>query len=229
MQGYNCSQSLVLAFSDLTGMQEDALLKLSSGFGGGMGNIVPVSYDQAIPPSGLPRWAEGAKYSIQWMGFPYRIHTEAFGRSDYNNDINARSAAINYLSGRSIYNPDREDGLGVPLDLTVAFHTDAGVKEDDAYVGTLGVYMTNHNDGKTGAGLDRYVSRDLASMFLTNFTTDLKKYDWKVRQLWNRNYGEAREPMTPVCILEMLFFQSTENRFRVFCNLFNGKHIFVFI
>ena len=177
-------------------------------FGGGMGNIVPVSYDQTIPPSGLPRWAEGAKYSIQWMGFPYRIHTEAFGRNDYNNDINARSAAINYLSGRSVYNPDREDGLGVPLDLTVAFHTDAGVKEDDAYVGTLGVYMTSHNDGKTGAGLDRYVSRDLASMFLTNFTTDLKKYDWKVRQLWNRNYGEAREPMTPVCILEMLSHQN---------------------
>ena len=142
------------------------------------------------------------------MGFPYRIHTEAFGRNDYNNDINARSAAINYLSGRSVYNPDKEDGLGVPLDLTVAFHTDAGVKEDDAYVGTLGVYMTNHNDGKTGAGLDRYVSRDLASMFLTNFTTDLKKYDWKVRQLWNRNYGEAREPMTPVCILEMLSHQN---------------------
>jgi hypothetical protein len=68
--------------------------------------------------------------------------------------------------------------------------------------------MTSHNDGKTGAGLDRYVSRDLASMFLTNFTTDLKKYDWKVRQLWNRNYGEAREPMTPVCILEMLSHQN---------------------
>ena len=37
MQGYNCSQSLVLAFADLTDMKEDALLKLSSGFGGGMG------------------------------------------------------------------------------------------------------------------------------------------------------------------------------------------------
>lgn len=39
MQGYNCSQSLVLAFADLTDMKEDALLKLSSGFGGGMGRL----------------------------------------------------------------------------------------------------------------------------------------------------------------------------------------------
>lgn len=177
-------------------------------FGGGMGNIVPVSYAQDIKPSGLPRWAEAAKYSIQWMGFPYRIHSEAFGRNDYNNDISARSAAINHLSGRSIYNPDRKEGLGVPLDLTVAFHTDAGVKEGDELVGTLGIYMTEHNNGKTGAGMDRHVSRDLASMFLTNFTTDLKKYNWKVRQLWNRNYGEAREPLTPTCILEMLSHQN---------------------
>lgn len=177
-------------------------------FGGGMGNIVPTSYSQTIQPSGLPRWAEAAKYSVQWFGFPYQIHTEPFGSNDYNNDINARSASVNYLSGGSIYNPQRPDGLKVPLDLTVAFHTDAGVRENDDFVGSLGIYMTNFNDGKTGAGLDRYVSRDLASMFLTNLTTDLKKYDWKVRQLWNRNYGEARAPLTPSCILEMLSHQN---------------------
>lgn len=177
-------------------------------FGGGMGSIVPTSYSQTIQSSGLPRWAEAAKYSVQWFGFPYQIHTEPFGSNDYNNDINARSASVNYLSGGSIYNPQRPDGLKVPLDLTVAFHTDAGVRENDDFVGSLGIYMTNFNDGKTGAGLDRYVSRDLASMFLTNLTTDLKKYDWKVRQLWNRNYGEARAPLTPACILEMLSHQN---------------------
>lgn len=177
-------------------------------FGGGMGNIVPATYTAQVQPSGLPRWAEAAKYCTQWCGFPYSLHTEPFGTNDYNNDINARSAAVNYLSGRSIYNPNRADGLGVPLDLTVAFHTDAGVKTDDNYVGSLSIYMTDFNDGKTGAGLDRYVSRDLSSMFLTNLFTDLKKYNWQVRQLWNRNYGEARAPMTPACILEMLSHQN---------------------
>ena len=177
-------------------------------FGGGMGNIVPEGHNGSVRPSGLPRWAEAAKYSVQWYGFPYRIHTEPFGDNDYNNDINARSAAINYLSGGSVTNPTREDGLKVPLDISVAFHTDAGVKTDDAFVGSLGVYMTDFNEGKTGAGMDRYVSRDLISMFLTNFTTDLKKYNWQVRQLWNRNYGEARAPMPPACILEMLSHQN---------------------
>ena len=177
-------------------------------FGGGMGNIVPEGHNGRVQPSGLPRWAEAAKYSVQWYGFPYKIHTEPFGNNDYNNDINARSAAINYLSGGSIYNPKREDGLRVPLDISVAFHTDAGVKTDDAFVGSLGVYMTDFNEGKTGAGMDRYVSRDLISMFLTNFTIDLKKYNWQVRQLWNRNYGEARAPMPPACILEMLSHQN---------------------
>ena len=177
-------------------------------FGGGMGNIVPEGHNGSVRPSGLPRWAEAAKYSVQWYGFPYRIHTEPFGDNDYNNDINARSAAINYLSGGSVTNPAREDGLKVPLDISVAFHTDAGVKTDDAFVGSLGVYMTDFNEGKTGAGMDRYVSRDLISMFLTNFTTDLKKYNWQVRQLWNRNYGEARAPMPPACILEMLSHQN---------------------
>lgn len=177
-------------------------------FGGGMGNIVPEGRNYSVRPSGLPRWAEAAKYSVQWYGFPYKIHTEPFADNDYNNDINARSAAINHLSGGSIYNPQREDGLGVPLDISVAFHTDAGVRTDDTFVGPLGVYMTDYNEGKTGAGMDRYVSRDLISMFLTNFTTDLKKYNWQVRQLWNRNYGEARAPMPPACILEMLSHQN---------------------
>ncbi len=177
-------------------------------FGGGMGNIVPEGHHGSVHPSGLPRWAEAAKYSVQWYGFPYRLHTEPFGENDYNNDINARSAAVNHLSGGSATNSTRTTGLGVPLDLSVAFHTDAGVKTDDAFVGSLSIYMTDHNNGETGAGLDRYVSRDLSSMFLTNLYTDLRKYHWQVRQLWNRNYGEARAPLVPACILEMLSHQN---------------------
>lgn len=37
--GYNCSQSVVLAFSDLTGADRKLLAKLSSSFGGGMGRL----------------------------------------------------------------------------------------------------------------------------------------------------------------------------------------------
>lgn len=176
-------------------------------FGGGMGNIVPSSYTGSILPSGLPRWAEGAKYSILWYGFPYKIHTERFGTNEYNNDIYSRSGAVNYLSGGSIYNP-AEEGMGVPLDLNIAFHTDAGFNRDDSYTGSLGIYMTDYNGGKTASGMDRYASRDLASMLLTNLTTDLKKYNWSVRDIRNKDYGEARTPLSPCCILEMLSHQN---------------------
>ena len=38
-QGYNCSQAVLLAFSDLTGLDEKTALMLSSSFGGGMGRM----------------------------------------------------------------------------------------------------------------------------------------------------------------------------------------------
>jgi len=176
-------------------------------FGGGKGNIAPEDAEGNNKPSGLPRWAEAAKYSTFWYGMPYNVHTGGFGTDDYSNDINCRSRSVNYLSGGSVYNKENE-GLKVPLEATIAFHSDAGYSVDDNYIGSLSIYRTTNTNGLTGAGLDRYVSRDLASLLLYNLRRDLKKYDWHIRQLWNRNYGEAREPLTPACILEMLSHQN---------------------
>lgn len=39
VSGYNCSQSVALAFSDVLRIEKDALARLSSGFGGGMGRM----------------------------------------------------------------------------------------------------------------------------------------------------------------------------------------------
>lgn len=38
-RGYNCSQSVFLAFSDLYGLEETVAARLSSSFGGGMGRL----------------------------------------------------------------------------------------------------------------------------------------------------------------------------------------------
>ena len=38
-EGYNCSQSVVLAFADLTGVDEALLEKISIGLGGGVGRL----------------------------------------------------------------------------------------------------------------------------------------------------------------------------------------------
>ncbi len=39
VKGYNCSQSVVAAFSDLTGLSEEISLKVSSSFGAGIGHL----------------------------------------------------------------------------------------------------------------------------------------------------------------------------------------------
>ena len=39
MQGYNCSQAVVLAFRDVTGLDDKMAARLSSAFGGGMGRM----------------------------------------------------------------------------------------------------------------------------------------------------------------------------------------------
>ena len=39
LNGYNCSQSVVVAFSDLTGLDESFSAKMASSFGGGMGRM----------------------------------------------------------------------------------------------------------------------------------------------------------------------------------------------
>lgn len=39
MEGFNCSQSVFLAFEDLYGLDRKTALKLSSSFGGGMGRL----------------------------------------------------------------------------------------------------------------------------------------------------------------------------------------------
>ena len=38
-EGYNCAQSVLLAFGDLTGLEEDMAAKLASSFGGGLGRM----------------------------------------------------------------------------------------------------------------------------------------------------------------------------------------------
>lgn len=39
MQGYNCSQSVVAAFADLYGMDEETAVRIAAGFGGGVGRM----------------------------------------------------------------------------------------------------------------------------------------------------------------------------------------------
>lgn len=174
-------------------------------FGGGMGNI-----ERGGATSGLPRYLEGARYYAQWAGMPYSVYGGREGKDDISDDINARSRMINYLSGGSVFNPG-EEGLGVPFEVSMALHSDAGASKEDKIIGTLGIYTTNFNDGKLGAGTDRYASRDLSDILLTQLQRDIRAgyaIDWTRRSMWNRNYSETRLPAVPSTIVEILSHQN---------------------
>ena len=174
-------------------------------FGGGMGNIV-----RGGSTSGLPRYLEGARYSAQWYGMPYEVYGGRKGSNDYIDDINTRANAVNYLSGGSVYNPT-EKGLGVPLEMTLALHSDAGFDKEDDIIGTLAICTTNFNDGKLNAGINRLASRDLADIMLSQLQNDISStfnLPWSRRQLWDRNYSETRLPAVPSTIVELLSHQN---------------------
>ena len=174
-------------------------------FGGGMGNIA-----REGQTSGLPRYLEGARYNAQWSGMPIEVYNRTEGKIDYNDDINVRSRMTNYLSGGSVYNPS-EKGLGVPVEMTLGFHSDAGFSKMDEWIGTLGIYTTDFNEGRLNSGVSRYTSRDLTDLVLTGLQQDISaRYgiQWARRGMWNRNYSETRLPAVPSMILELLSHQN---------------------
>ena len=176
-------------------------------FGGGMGNI-----QRNGSVSGLPRAFEGARYSAQWAGMPYEVYSSKYGQDDYGDDINVRSLTTNYLAGGSCYIPNRE-GLRVPIELSLAVHSDAGFdKKGENVYGTLTVCTTDNNgDSLFCCGLPRTMSKELAGDLLTNTASDMQQIigrEWPARELRDRNYSETRNPEVPSAILETLSHQN---------------------
>ena len=175
-------------------------------FGGGMGNIV-----RGGVVSGLPRFLEGARYAAQWAGAPWDIVSKSNGSNDYNDDINSRSLMINWLAGGSCYLPDRKDGKKVPVELSLAIHSDAGVKADGSYFGTLGICTTQQGNSTLGEGISRKTSRLFAEQLVANAKKDIDRtfhVNWATRSVWDRNYSETRLPEIPSAILETLSHQN---------------------
>ena len=174
-------------------------------FGGGMGNI-----DRGRGISGLPRCLEAARYYAQWAGMPYEVYSTKDGEDDYGDDINVRSYMVNHLAGGSVFVPDTT-GLNVPIELSLAIHSDAGyTKDGKSHTGTLTVCTTTMNDSILNSGMTRLVSRDLADELLYSIPSDItRKYgNWPMRELYDRNYSETRCPMVPSAILETMSHQN---------------------
>lgn len=171
-------------------------------------NPLPIHY--TLQTSGYPRYTEGARYWLQWAGMPDSVYNKSKGKNDYTDDYQSRGFWVNYLAGGSQVLP-KVKGLHIPIDLALAFHSDAGTTMNDSIIGTLGIYMTHINDAKFFDGESRWASRDLVELVMDQVVHDIRRaYEpkWTRRAMWDRSYSEARVPEVPTMLLELLAHQN---------------------
>lgn len=205
-------------------------------FGGGMGNIAREPHKEGLMTENVkssdkmqdvqvdknasinyqpqistyPRYTEAARYWLQWAGAPDSVYTKSEGKNDYTDDYQSRAFWVNYIAGGSSVLPKKE-GLNIPIDLAMAFHTDAGTTFNDSIIGTLGICMTHHNNEKFENGKPRLLSRDLTHFIMAEIEKDIRSQfepNWTMRQVWNKSYAEARIPEVPTMLLELLSHQN---------------------
>ncbi|MDE6533937.1 MAG: xanthan lyase [Muribaculaceae bacterium] len=169
----------------------------------------PLTSAPVFKTSGLPRYLEGARYWLQWAGMPEYVYSPYHGTDDYKDDYTSRGHWVNYLAGGSRVLPNQE-GLRIPVDVTMALHSDAGKRADDSFVGTLGIYYTNGGDSYVD-GTPRSNSRTLTDMLMRQITGDIRQTwepNWTRRSMWDKSYVEARVPEVPTSLIEFMSHQN---------------------
>ncbi len=189
-------------------------------FGGGMGNVArrpktaptdTTTFNWKL--SGKPRYMEGARYYLQHAGMSdtlvYSLHD---GKKDYNDDYLSRAEWLNYLMGTpNGPRKNRNAGLGIPIDLALAFHTDAGITPDESIIGTLGIYSTTRDNGYFPNKQSKLASRDLTDIIQTQLVNDIQQLfnpQWTRRGMWDKEYSEAWRPNVPAMLLELYSHQN---------------------
>lgn len=180
-------------------------------FGGGMGLV-----ERGGSSSGRPKFSEGSRYWLQYAGMPDTlIYDLSPDTNDYNDDFRSRGEYVNYLAGAP-FGPNKKrdvEGLKIPIDASIAFHTDAGITSNDTSVGTLMIYSIEDVDKKLffPDGTSRLANRDFGDIVQTQIVDDLRaKYDiaWSRRDLREAQYSEAARPNVPSILLELLSHQN---------------------
>jgi hypothetical protein len=180
-------------------------------FGGGMGTV-----ERAGRTSGRPRFMEGARYYLQYAGMPDSLTWSLNeNTNDYTDDFQSRGEWVNYLRGAP-YGPNLDrtvPGLGIPVEVSLAFHTDAGITRNESVVGTLSIYSRIDSEDEVlfPDSTSRMSNRDLSDIMQTQIVDDIRAlYDstWTRRALRNSRYSEAMRPNVPAVLLELLSHQN---------------------
>jgi len=181
-----------------------------------------------------PRYQEAARYFLQYAGFPdslvYSLNrtkvdysnrgsdaalyaNRESGKEDYKDDYMGRGEWVNFLMGdpNGPTKAPHAKGLGVPMDLSLGFHTDAGTTKDSSIIGTLVIFETSFDKDVFPNGQSKWASRDLSDIIQTQIVEDLRtlhKADWTRRGMWNKRYFEAYRPKVPAVLTELLSHQN---------------------
>lgn len=157
-----------------------------------------------------PAYMFGTKYYGRFAGAPDSVTSYYGNKDDYREDIWSRPLMANWIAGSSAYN-DGSEGLGVPVGMYFALHTDAGYRYGDTIHGSLGICTTDFNKGRLSNGESRLRSRDWADMAVSELIRDFKAAtgrDWGWRGIWDKNYCESREPAMQSILVELLSHQN---------------------
>ncbi|WP_143470509.1 fibronectin type III domain-containing protein [Labilibaculum filiforme] len=185
--------------------------------------------------SNRPRYQEAARYYLQYAGMPdslvYSINKDyeadysnrgkdaakfqkrEVGKTDYKDDYMSRGEWVDYLIGAPsgpTKNPTVK-GLGIPVDMALAFHTDAGFTPNDSIIGSLAIYSTTRDNDCFPNGQSKWASRDLTDIIQSQVVEDIRsKYEpkWTRRGMWNKQYSEAYRPKVPTMLSELMSHQN---------------------
>ncbi len=181
-------------------------------FGGGYGIIA-----RGGRTSRRLKFFEAGRYYLQFAGMPDTLVYHLNDNNDYKDDYMSRGEYVNYLKGAP-FGPNKNrsvKGLNIPIDLSIAFHTDAGIKFDST-IGTLTIYSVEDEKGNRffPDSVSRLACRDLGDLVQTHIVDVIrKKYNpyWKRRALMNALYSEVYRPNVPSIILELLSHQNFDD------------------
>lgn len=173
--------------------------------GGGIGNV-----ERAGTVSGVSRYAEAARYWMQYCGVPDSIYAQEtlsienkeHKLLDYTDNFKGNGDWCNYIRRQK----------GIPLDLALGLHTDAGIC--DSIVGTLAIHYTDRCRAHYTNGKSKLAGRDLADLVQTQIVTDLRaKYDstWTRRSIYDKSYAEISRPDLPAVLVEMFSHQNAND------------------
>ena len=200
----NLGKSQRIILSNKTDKAGEVVTADAIKIGGGMGNI------GRPETSTYPRFTEAARYWMQWAGVPDSIYSPTAGKDDYKDDYQARGEWVNWLAGGSESYPEGK-GLNIPIEMSLAFHTDAGVTKNDSTIGTLGIYFTHSYDSVFANGASRQLCKEYAETIHNSILRDIRAQfnpTWRTRGNKDASYFEARTPRVPAMLLELLSHQN---------------------